>query len=143
MATGRRVKRLKDLVDQIERLPESPERDRLLSEIRSRAVDLETGVTPRAMLPLREPEPPPVPIWGPMNHERATGIAPMAPRPPAAASTSAQPASTADRSQDGEESFWPVDRLLSLEDPLQRSPLPYVRARGDRRIAPWARGLRG
>jgi hypothetical protein len=142
MATGRRVKRLKDLVDQIERLPESPERDRLLSEIRSRAVDIETGVTPRAMLPLREPEPPPVPIWAP-NHDRAAGITPLAPRPPAAADTDPQPASTAGRSQDKEESVWPVEGLLSLEDPLQRSPLPYVRARGDRRIPPWARGLRG
>jgi hypothetical protein len=50
-----RVKRLKDLVEMVMRLPESPERDRLLSEVRSRAVDIDTGVTPRAMLPLREP----------------------------------------------------------------------------------------
>ncbi len=43
------------MVDQIERLPVSPDRDRMLSEVRSRMVDLDTGVTPRAMLPVREP----------------------------------------------------------------------------------------
>jgi hypothetical protein len=59
MASGLRVKRLKDMVDRIERLPASEARDRLLSEVRSRAVDVDTGVTPRAMLPLREPAQPP------------------------------------------------------------------------------------
>ena len=57
---AQRIKRLKDLVDMLERLPPSPDRDRVLSEVRSRAVDLDTGVTPRAMLPVREPSPPPV-----------------------------------------------------------------------------------
>jgi hypothetical protein len=52
-----RVKRLKDLVEMLMRLPESPERERLLAEVRSRAVDVDTGVAPRAMLPLREPVP--------------------------------------------------------------------------------------
>ena len=62
MATGPRVQRLRDMVDQIERLPASPDRDRLLSEVLSRAVDVDTGVTPRSMLPLREPEPEPAPV---------------------------------------------------------------------------------
>jgi hypothetical protein len=55
MVTGRRVKRLRDLVAQIELLPVSPDRDRLLSEFRSRAVDVDTGVTPRAIPPARAP----------------------------------------------------------------------------------------
>src|SRR3954451_19369808 len=54
------LRRLKDLVDQLERLPASPDRDRMLTEVRSRVVDVDTGVTPRAMLPLREPTPPPL-----------------------------------------------------------------------------------
>jgi hypothetical protein len=54
MVTGRRVKRLRDLVAQIELLPVSPDRDRL-SEFRSRAVDVDTGVTPRANLPCESP----------------------------------------------------------------------------------------
>jgi hypothetical protein len=60
MAAGR-VKRLKDLVELLEQLPASPDRDRVLSEVRSRAVDVDTGVKPRAMLPVREPVPPRVP----------------------------------------------------------------------------------
>ena len=56
-----RLKRMKELVDQLEQLPAWPDRDRVLAEVRSRAVDVDTGVTPRAMLPVREPTPPPVP----------------------------------------------------------------------------------
>ena len=132
-----RVKRLKDLVDQIERLPASPDRDRLLSEIRSRAVDIETGTTPRAMLPLREPEPPPIVSWAP-KPQRSANLTPMAPRPPAPSVTPARPAAPARRAENAEPSLW-TERLLSLEDP----PLPYVRGRGGRPIAPWRRGLRG
>jgi hypothetical protein len=126
-----RIKRLKDLVDQLERLPASPDRDRVLSEVRSRAVDLDTGVTPRAMLPVREPEPPPV---LPKRHRAITRTAPPPP-PPAvelarslivpAASTDLEPAVC-------------LDERLSLED----SPLPYVRAH-DRAVPPWTLGLRG
>jgi hypothetical protein len=79
-----RVKRLKDLSDMVMQLPESPERDRLLSEVRSRAVDVDTGFTPRAMLPLREPAPAPMatepkrrtvsqPRWTP-SPPRAPGV---------------------------------------------------------------------
>ena len=56
MTTEQRVRRLREMVAGIERLPASPERDHLLSEVRSRAVDVDTDMTPRAMLPLREPE---------------------------------------------------------------------------------------
>jgi hypothetical protein len=133
-----RVKRLRDLVDQIERLPASPDRDRLLSEIRSRAVDIDTGTTPRAMLPMREPEPPPIVPWAP-RPERTANLRPMAPPPSAPAAASPQPASPARRSQSAEKPLWADERLLSLEDP----PLPYVRGRGGRAIPPWTRGLRG
>ena len=142
MAMGRRVKRLRDLVDQIERLPVSPDRDRLLSEIRSRAVDVETGVTPRAILPLREPEATPDLPWPP-KRDRAASIRRMAPPPPAPAVTFMHAASAAGRSQNPEESLWVDEGLLSLEDSLQLAPLPYVRARGDRAIPPWTLGLRG
>ncbi len=141
MAMGRRVKRLRDLVDQIERLPVSPDRDRLLSEIRSRAVDVETGVTPRAILPLREPEATPD-LLCPPKRDRAASITRMAPPPPAPAVTFVHPASAAS-SQNPEKSLWVDEGLLSLEDSLQLSPLPYVRARGDRAIPPWTLGLRG
>jgi hypothetical protein len=57
ITTHLRLKRLRDLVAQVEQMPPSPQRDRVLQEIRSRAVDVDTGVSPRAMLPV-EPAPP-------------------------------------------------------------------------------------
>ena len=141
MATERRVTRLRDLVDQIERLPVSPDRDRLLSEVRSRTVDVETGVTPRAVLPLREPTPPPVERRPPQPDTTAS-IPRMASPPPAPAVEFARPAPAASRSKTLEEPLWTAVRL-SLEDTLQPSPLPYVRARGARAVPPWTLGLRG
>jgi hypothetical protein len=136
-----RVKRLKDLMDQLERLPESPERDRMLSEVRSRAVDLDTGVTPRAMLPLREPEPPAV-LPRPQKRDWSTGIARTAPSRtapsrPAPAVEPARPAVAAAPPEDLESPPW-VGDLLSLED----APLPYVEAQGDGSVPPWTLGLR-
>ena len=55
LASERRRTQLKRLVERLEQLPASPQRDRMLSEVRSRAVDLDTGVTPRAMLPVIAP----------------------------------------------------------------------------------------
>jgi hypothetical protein len=55
VASEHRRKRLKLLLDRLAQLPESPERDRMLWEVRSRAVDLDTGATPRAMLPVQAP----------------------------------------------------------------------------------------
>ncbi len=57
MTTDVRLKRLRDMIVQVEQMPPSPERDRVLQEIRARAVDVDTGVSPRAMLPV-EPAPP-------------------------------------------------------------------------------------
>jgi hypothetical protein len=146
MATGRRVKRLRELVAQIELLPVSPDRDRLLSEFRSRLVDVDTGVTPRAILPLREPalrEPAPAPVLRrPPQRDRAPSITRMAPPPPAAAVEFARPASAASRSKNLEEPL-AVDGRLSLEDSLGLSQLPHVRTRGDRAVPSWALGLRG
>jgi hypothetical protein len=141
LATKRRVKRLRDLVAQIELLPVSPDRDRLLSEFRSRAVDVETGVTPRAMLPLREPLLAPVPPT-PTQRRKAPSTARMVPPPPAPAVEFARPASAANRSTNPEEPFW-VDERLSLEASLQFSPLRRVRTRSGRAAPSWMLGLRG
>jgi hypothetical protein len=130
-----RVKRLKDLIDVVMRLPESPERDRLLSEVRSRAVDLDTGVTPRAMLPLQEPALAPAPR---LPKRRAV----MPPAPPRAASLSPSrpapaPRSTADLDWD---KVLSETALLSLDDAPNCWPAP----KDDRSAArPWAVGLRG
>jgi hypothetical protein len=48
-----RLNRLHALADRLARLPASSDRDRMLAEVRIRAVDVETGVTPE---PMRPPE---------------------------------------------------------------------------------------
>jgi hypothetical protein len=130
-----RVKRLKDLIDVVMKLPESPERDRLLSEVRSRAVDLDTGVAPREMLPMREPVEVPVAARPP---KRRAVMTPAQPRTPSPAP--AQPApllgSTVDFDWDRALSATP---LLSLDDAPECWP-----SRGDDSSArPWRLGLRG
>ena len=130
-----RVKRLKDLADLLERLPASPERDRVLSEVRSRAVDVDTGVTPRAMLPVREPGPPAVPPKS-ANRHGPTSVTPTALPPPATAVELPHSAFSRGASQDLAQTLC-VDERLSLED----APLPHSRAQADRTIPAWTRGL--
>ncbi len=114
-----RVKRLKDLVEMVMRLPESPERDRLLSEVRSRAVDLDTGVTPRAMLPVSEP------ALAAMPKRRAAALPRRAPSPPP---------SPRDWQSDWETVIRDAPHL-SLDDSPVAPPPGHV--------PPWTLGLRG
>jgi len=139
----RRVKRLREMVELIQRLPASPDRDRLLGEVRSRAVDVDTGVTPRAMLPIREPALPPEPSR-PLRGDTAPSVTRTAPEPPAPTVTLAGPAATASCLPNDREgpSPWASERL-SLEDPLHLAPLSHVLGRGDRAVPSWALGLRG
>ena len=141
MATGRRVKRLNDMVERIERLPASEARDRLLSEVRSRAVDVDTGVTPRAMLPLCEPAPPPM-LRRPPTRDKTTIIRRAAPQLPTHAVEPARRSPAAKRGTEPQQPVW-LDDHLSLEDTLQLAPLPHVRVRGNRAVPPWTFGLRG
>jgi hypothetical protein len=129
MANGRRVKRLQELIAEIELLPPSPDRDRLLSEFRSRAVDLDTGVTPRAMLPIRVIPETRTP------RENTARVAPPAPPSPPAPATEVVPPS---RVHEVKEQF-ALDERLTLDD----APRPPVRTRGDGALAPWTLGLRG
>ena len=130
-----RVKRLKDLIDVIMRLPESPERDRLLSEVRSRAVDLDTGVTPRAMLPLQEPAPVAV---APQLPKRRAVVPPAPSRAPSPAPARPAPAprSMADLDWD---KVLSETALLSLDD----APDCWPARQDDRSARPWTAGLRG
>jgi hypothetical protein len=142
MVAGKRLKRLREMVDHIERLPESPERDRLLNEVRSRAVDVDTGDTPRAMLSMREPVEPwaPKPVRArPPKRDVVRGMmwpAASPPTSPAPRAPAAGPAENADVS-------FCIDERLSLDDSPQRLSLPYLRGRGGQAIAPWRLGLRG
>jgi len=135
-----RIKRLKDLVDQLERLPASPDRDRVLSEVRSRAVDLDTGVAPRAMLPVREPTPAPV-AAKPATRMRPSGIMRTAPSRPARTVEYAAPASTVVESNDLRSLLW-ADEWSPLEDSPELSPLPRVERDGVETARPWTLGLR-
>jgi hypothetical protein len=120
MSGKRRLEQLKELVGRLEQLPSSAERDRVLAEVRARAVDVDTGVTPRAMLevtvvapyerpPARETKPPP-----PARD----------PEPVIVAQAIAQPA---------------ADDRLCLED----TPLPLAWPAGEPSLFAWKRGLRG
>jgi hypothetical protein len=134
-----RLQRLKDLVDQLERLPESPDRDRVLAEVRSRAVDVDTGVTPRAMLPVREPTPPPsAPKPRPKRYRFTT---PMPTPSPARPAQPARPAVTRATTEDLGVLLW--DDRLSLEDAPELAPLPHAPRNPDGSVPPWALGLRG
>jgi hypothetical protein len=136
-----RLKRLKDLVDQLEQLPASPDRDRVLAEVRSRAVDLDTGVTPRAMLPVREPTPPPLPSAPKPRPER------FRPRPPTYAPSPARPVQPARPAVAHATTDQPGvllwDDRLSLEDAPELAPLPHAMGNPDGSVPPWAFGLRG
>jgi hypothetical protein len=146
-----RIKRLKDLVDRLERLPASPDRDRVLMEARSRAVDLDTGETPRA-LPIREAVPAPVAHRPPARPrpEGATRRVPRAPAPapvePAPPGLTLAPGASAAGSQQRQQPL-PTDGLLWLDDaqlPLDDSlHLPTERRVGRRAVPPWTLGLRG
>ena len=48
MTSAQRLKRLREMIAQLERLPATPERDRMLREVRARLVDVDTGEPPRA-----------------------------------------------------------------------------------------------
>jgi hypothetical protein len=138
MTRAERLQRLRERIAEIELLPASPERDRLLSEFRSRTVDVDTGVEPRAVLPIGEPAPS---VERPRRRSRreiapsATGIALPVPAP-APARALGRPA--LGRTEPAAEAFG-VSEWLSLDDALAAD----VRARGGRPARPWTRGLRG
>ena len=78
---GNRLQRLKQLLARIEQLPPSEERDRILSEVRARAVDVDTGETPRAMLPVDPAVLPPIVLAkARLAAPRTSFVAPYKPR---------------------------------------------------------------
>src|SRR3954470_23741691 len=53
-----RLEHLRGLLDRLERMPTSADRDWMLSEVHARAVDVETGVSPAAVRALPEGDAP-------------------------------------------------------------------------------------
>ena len=146
-----RLNKLRALREQLKRLPPSAERDRMLREVGSRAVDLESS-EPRATLrPLSaEPDPPaaappvrteaaprPVPTQAAVHRAPAVRRPATAPRRPGAQGEAGRVRTRAAAADAFIASVRPTPALpegllLSLDD----SPLPT----GDQ---PWTRGLRG
>ena len=153
MASDRRLKRLRVLLDRIECLPASARREWMLQEVRSRLVDVETGV-----------EPPP--MRAPYEEKVATRLEPSAQvtKGPAVRRSRSRPvrAAAALRPQ-------PEDSTQEMRSPMPvrsrvAGPSPAAAMLGDDEVlwlddepgrtetkpadgstenAPWRRGLRG
>ena len=123
-----RLQRLRDLVARLEKLPESAERDRVLAEVRARAVDIDTGETPRAMLPVDAAMP--LPLANPAPSAPRKDVTPYRPRPERPISTRTFPLAPVT----GRAELSPLDERLCLEEP----PAPAEQA-----PRPWEQGLRG
>jgi hypothetical protein len=127
MNSANRLKRLRDLADQLQRLPATAERDRMLRDVRARIVDVDTGVAPSALQPV-EPDPRPAP----RPRSRTT-------RPPVAARPAEEVAADASYPAAGDRLAIAADELLSLDD----SSFSPIEPRADLAAAPWRAGLRG
>ena len=133
-ASGNRLQRLKDLLARLEQLPASEERDRILSEVRARAVDVDTGETPRAMLPVDPTVLPPVVLAkARLAAPRTSFVAPYKPRTVRPISPQAPP-------PDPPATEHPLVELLSVDERLCLEETPAPDAQAPR---PWQRGLRG
>jgi hypothetical protein len=150
-----RLKRLRDLLDQLERLPATAERDRMLREVRGRVVDVDTGVAPSALPPVypeestlpAEPRPPITRAAGVVSATAADEVGQLRstrrPQPPVSPTATAPAPGAevaAERSPAGADDrpMIAANELLSLDDPASFSP---SEARAE--LAPWTRGLRG
>ena len=158
-----RLWRLRELLARIEQSPASSDRERMLSEVRARVVDVDTGVTPRAMLPVdlvpplaTDPGPPTGPAPKANEGTRADhdGGCPDGPRPRRTKAVPAAPNETVSASgartnavglSAAEDRKWlalvATNEVLSLDDSAQLSSAGEARVGHDRR--PWTRGLRG
>lgn len=146
MTTDRRLERLRDLVHRVERMPPSPERERVLREIRARAVDVDTGVAPRAMLP---PDPAP-PIRQAPRRKTAADSKPTQPPAPAEVDPVGQPDRAAEPERTAPAATGPVesllaraDQLLTLEEGQGLWPSAEGHEPTEQDARPWRKGLRG
>jgi hypothetical protein len=162
VSSEHRLRRLRELLARIEQLPASSERERMLAEVRARVVDVDTGVTPRAMLPVDliptlAPDPGPPTDHAPKAvartraaHDRGGRDAQPSQRsktaaaPPYAVSAACPPTTSVGVSA-AEDRKWlalvATNEVLSLDDAAQLSSASEARVGHDRR--PWTRGLRG
>ena len=129
MTSEHRLARLRNLLQQLERLPASAERDRMLREVRDRVVDVDTGVEPRAMLPVDSDSMFAGDHASPAIRARKTDV-----RVPADSSRRADPGPIPLIGDDGLPRVG-AGEPLSLDD--------VTPAQGADAARPWTRGLRG
>jgi hypothetical protein len=162
MADQDRLTQLRVLMDRLERMPASPDRDWMLAEVRSRAVDIDTGIAPRPLRPLesgvapppavaksaapaRAPAPAPAPAKKPAGRPArpATRTAPAKLKPQAMVPAPAWEATVpeARKERDVLIDLLELDGLLSLDD-VPPAPADDGEAKANR-DRPWAGGLRG
>lgn len=126
-----RLEQLRVLLGRLERMPASGDRDWMLSEVRARTVDVETGVLPAAMRPRHQEEETVEPA--PRVERRSAPRPRPVPRPTWQASAAPAPAPARPqpvRHEHGVD-LLQGDGLLCLDEPAVAA---------DR---PWTRGLRG
>jgi hypothetical protein len=148
------------MVDQLQRLPVSAERDRMLREVRARIVDVDTGVPPGPLLPVhpdstaapgprsRTTQAPskvaPRPAYAGPGGRRATGVPEPAkpvqvPPRNAVAPANARVAAYGSFTGAGDRLAIEADELLSLDD----SSFSPIEGQAEPAAAPWRYGLRG
>jgi hypothetical protein len=156
MSADDRVRRLRALINRLERLPASPESEWMLREARARMVDVETGERPVEVRPFAVDPPEEVP------HRRRNVAVKRPPEPRAHPSEQrpedpGRPRSTGPETPPRDEPK-PVDPparvdpnavplgtdgLLWLEDSVREVDGSPARDDGDLESRPWRRGLRG
>jgi hypothetical protein len=144
-----RLKQLRVLLDRLERMPASPNRDRMLNEVRARAVDVETGVRPAPIRPLGPDE---APVQADARERKAPKRRDTTPRRTAPSRPRVDPAPPFEvvlEARVAAPGRAPVseDRLDLLEQGgelcLGDSPTEAPEDGGRVASPPWARGLRG
>ena len=141
MSSEHRLRRLRELLARIEQLPASSERERMLAEVRARVVDVDTGVTPRAMLPVDTVPTLPATDVDRRPQERRKSV--PVPRPEAVTPSAARTTTAGLSAADDREwlSLVATNEILSLDNSAPLSPAGEAPVGHDRR--PWTRGLRG
>jgi hypothetical protein len=136
-----RLEQLRGMLDRLERMPASPERDWLLAEVRVRTVDVETGAPPA---PMRLQNPTEVDLDLAAEDQSAIKMTRSKPRRRAHERPAESPApASVVRSTPPPRPAAPIGRGLDL---LERGDVltleePSIAAAGGSR--PWTRGLRG
>ncbi len=145
-----RLEHLHLLLARVQRLPQSPQRDWMLSQVRARTVDVESGVRPAPMRPLApefETLPPPEPVTR-RHHARPARRAVAPPAARAAAVHRARNVPAAPRAVESATSVTATVRERRNDDRvdlLAEGALLWLDEEpdGGGSSVPWARGLRG